>query len=233
MADSNLETGNKPAIAILSLAVGDNWNELKRISMQNKNEYAARWGYDVHFATESLDVTRPAAWSKIRLIQKHLPDYDWIFWSDADSFFMNHTISLNSFLGSDTGLKNEDVVIAEDYNGINAGSFFIKNTEWSFFILNHIYQHGPYINHPWWENAAFHYIYYGVVDMIIGSRNFAEKYKCHNRENMAHFKVVPQKLFNSYPDNFSNGDFVIHFPGFSNDERVKMINEEYLERMIK
>lgn len=49
----------------------------------NKMKYAAAWGYDLHDASDIVDLRRPASWSKILAIQRHLPDYDWIFWNDA------------------------------------------------------------------------------------------------------------------------------------------------------
>jgi galactosyl transferase GMA12/MNN10 family len=233
MSNSTNPRNDKLRIAILSIAVGQEWNELKKITFANKGEYSDRWDYDFHYSEVTLDESRPIAWSKILLIEKYLPLYDWIFWSDADSLIMNFTISLDSFVSELTTQHDEKIIIGEDYNGINSGSFFIRNDEWSFNIINSIYQHIPFTNHPWWENAAFHYLYHGVVDMIIGSKNFAAKYMCENLDNKKHFKVVSQRLFNSYPDNFADGDFIIHMPGMSNSERVKMMEEEYIHKIMR
>lgn len=48
-------------------------------SIANKQGYAALHGYDVIIATaEDIDRSRPAAWSKLLVLQKHLASYDYV-----------------------------------------------------------------------------------------------------------------------------------------------------------
>lgn len=48
-------------------------------SLANKKEYAALHGYDVVVATgDDIDRSRPAAWSKLLVLQKHLGSYDYV-----------------------------------------------------------------------------------------------------------------------------------------------------------
>lgn len=49
------------------------------MSIDNKQAYADLHGYDVIVATSAdVDRTRPAAWSKLLVLEKHLGDYDYL-----------------------------------------------------------------------------------------------------------------------------------------------------------
>lgn len=49
------------------------------MSIENKKAYASLHGYDVIIATSAdIDRGRPAAWSKILVMEKHLPQYDYL-----------------------------------------------------------------------------------------------------------------------------------------------------------
>lgn len=48
-------------------------------SIANKKDYAALHGYDVVVATSAdIDRSRPAAWSKLLVLKKHLSSYDYV-----------------------------------------------------------------------------------------------------------------------------------------------------------
>ncbi|CAN0436736.1 unnamed protein product [Scytosiphon promiscuus] len=49
------------------------------MSVANKQAYARLHGYDVIIATSAdVDHSRPAAWSKLLVLEKHLADYDYL-----------------------------------------------------------------------------------------------------------------------------------------------------------
>ncbi|THU73513.1 hypothetical protein C4D60_Mb04t23670 [Musa balbisiana] len=60
----------------------------------NKEAYAARMGYVFVDAGGMVDHSRPPSWSKILAVRSQLPNYDWVFWNDADTMVMNPAISL-------------------------------------------------------------------------------------------------------------------------------------------
>ena len=76
-------------IAIVTLYT-DDIRSYATMSERNKRSYAARHGYDFFAYSRALDESRPPAWSKIPAILAHLPEYDWVFWTDADSSSWNH-----------------------------------------------------------------------------------------------------------------------------------------------
>ncbi|GFR48743.1 hypothetical protein Agub_g10701 [Astrephomene gubernaculifera] len=64
----------------------------------NKAEYALRHGYTYVDASELLDASRPASWSKIPAVLSVLDSYDWVFWLDADTLITNMSLPLETLL---------------------------------------------------------------------------------------------------------------------------------------
>lgn len=92
------------------------------------------------------------------------PEAQWIWWLDLDAILMTPTIDLNEHLLSHKALgeqllkdqaltnsgggksnistpknpnvKNIDLIFSQDQNGINAGSFFIRRSEWTRTFLD-------------------------------------------------------------------------------------------------
>jgi hypothetical protein len=77
----------------MRLAVITQYDEVIReygeLSAENKRCYSNLHGYELLCHRGNLALPRPAAWSKIPLILRHLDDFDWLFWTDADSLVMN------------------------------------------------------------------------------------------------------------------------------------------------
>ncbi len=84
-------------LAILTLFT-NNIKEYGILSVKNKRKYAKLYGYDLIVCKKILNTNRAVAWGKIIMIKKFLHDYDWVFWTDADSLIMNMNISLESII---------------------------------------------------------------------------------------------------------------------------------------
>lgn len=188
----------KYKIAIISL-YDQGYKHIGQFSDENKQKYAKKHGYDVFIYHNVLDTARPPAWSKIIAIQRHLKDYKWIYWSDADSLIMNTNIKLESFVNDDV-----DLIISKEcyYGFLNTGSFLIKNTPWSHILLKRIYAQRQFINHLLWEQQALAHLL--KIDKTI----------------FPHLKIVDQRVLNSnygYTSAtqcwYKEGDFVVHFFG--------------------
>lgn len=192
------DSSKKPRIAILSL-YNESYKHIGQYGDQNKEKYAKKHGYDLFIYHDVLDKARPPAWSKILAIQNHLADYDWIYWSDADSLIMNTDIKLESLIDDQVDL----VISKECFHGfLNTGSFLIKNTEWSHVLLKRIYAQEQFTHHKLWEQEALAYLL--SIDQSLWS----------------HLKVVHQRVLNSNFDYtnaihcwYQEGDFVAHFFG--------------------
>lgn len=193
-------------IAIVSL-YDKKYEEIGKYSNWNKRDYANLHKYDLYLYQNSLDESRPTAWSKIKAIEKHLSDYDWIMWSDADSLIMNNSVKLETLIDN-----NYDMIITYDQISkvLNTGVFLIKNSEWSKVLLKNIYSQTQFINHIWWENMA-------LIDMLEKNPNLKTK-----------IKVIDQRSMNSYPNHqiWGDDDFIAHFPGPN-----KPMKEYYLKSL--
>ncbi|XP_026661726.2 probable alpha-1,6-mannosyltransferase MNN10 [Phoenix dactylifera] len=198
---------------------------------ENKRAYAGRMGYDFIDAGGLVDPSRPPSWSKIPAVRSQLPNYDWVFWNDADTVITNPDISLENILNAAIGHSDlrasPDLVVTEDFNGVNAGVFFFRRSEWSEKFLD-----------TWWNQTSF--VLFGST---ISGDNTALKHLINglpSEELQDHVRTVPmQCLFNSYPwlpiwknayrlifsplktweGAYSDGDFMVHLAGL--DEKKK------------
>ena len=200
----------KAKIAILTMQIGENYIKTTHLGIVNKENYCQKHNYDFINNQENLDTTRPIPWSKILLINKHLPFYDWVFWTDADSLIMNYNIQLESLID-----LNYDIVISKDTNGLNSGNFLIKNSEWSLTFLSQVYNLTQFINNPWWEQAAIMY-----------------QLKSNNSDYNKHVKYINQNLLNSYVKTFKKGDFIIHFPNTRVEYNLHSTMDKYYKLFL-
>lgn len=193
--------------------------DIGNITTSNKHEYCNKHNYKLFEFTSrnQLDLSKKIlkarwlnnnmiamGWSKIKLmidLLKNNPDIDWFFWIDADALFMNYNIKLESLV-SDKAF----FIVGRDCNGINVGTFFIKNCQQAIEFLEDIWNNGPEEGTWWGETEQ------GQID-IHGRK---EKY-------FDGFWVVENKKFNSYIHDcspgplpffkYEEGDFIIHLPG--------------------
>lgn len=189
-------------IGVCSLTIGDEYKKITKYGRKTKVLYCEKNGYDFFDEEDVVDTTRPLTWSKIKIIQRHLPSYDYIVWIDGDTLIMNDKIKLDNLINFD--MKEKDIMIAQDYTMINTGVMFIKNTEWTINFLNLVYNQTDFINHSNHEQAAFSH--------ILDKNIFDAKY---------HIKVLPlqeQNKINSYWYTYQfNNCFILHFPGYWKD----------------
>ena len=68
-------------------------------SFENHNNYAKIWGYDMHCIKNSYDKRDPK-WQKIpaTLDLLNSQKYDYVFWIDADAFFVARDRALDSLV---------------------------------------------------------------------------------------------------------------------------------------
>lgn len=206
-------------IAVVTLAVGEDFKDIVKIGIENKRNYCQQHGYDFICISESLDINRPIVWSKILAVLNLMKnkEYKWIFWSDADALIMNLATRLEELIDDDF-----DFIISKDLNGYNAGHFLIKNCEHSHQFFNQVYTHTELINDGFMEQAS-------ITKELL------------NPENSSRTKVIPQRLFNSYAEEFvghilestfETGDFIIHFAGIKNKNELKKLFEFYNQKVV-
>ena len=160
---------------------------------------------------------------------------DWLFWMDTDALFMNMQISLTQLLA---GVKETElIIIAADAEGINAGTFFIRNTRAGRdFCKELLKQQSKYS----YEQQAMSATYNKAVEdsgqhCVVGERDnlrLPSGIKACLHQKAPGFRILRLCAMGSwaglewkhghgyYFDGvYMNGDFIIHFPG---DRRVKL-----------
>lgn len=242
-------------IAIVSVCDYPQDNPLPVLSRSNRELYAARHGYRLIERNRRFDKARPHAWAKITLLSEYIvsSDIDWLFWFDCDTYFMNFNITLDHILykygAPPNGSLDPDfrMVIQEDHAMINTGVFFIKTGHWSKDLLERVYGNpsSPWIDHPWWENAAFSHEFLGTLAVRMAFEDFSYVSEEDDMEGIypKGVKVAPQTLFNSYHpitsrvvmhDNWEPGKFVLAFSGCksgSSSAVVKVLYTNYYRIM--
>lgn len=161
------------------------------VSLRTKYAYAARHGFDVSAVRGRIAKDRPASWSKIPLCRQNLDHCDWLWWLDADAAITNSEIDVRRYCDNDA-----DLVATHDANGINCGSFLLRNSDGARRLLDKAWARTEFIDHPWWEQAA--------IAAVL------------SEDDTIKVKVIPQRAINSYPENWQPGDLVIHLAGKPN-----------------
>lgn len=199
-------------IAVLSLTVGDEYKKITKYGRLTKLQYCQRHGYDFIDEESIVDSTRPLSWSKIPLILKYLPRYDYVVWIDGDTYIMNPEITLESLI--DEWMEGKDMMMASDHVCLNAGVMFIKNTAFSKEFFEKTYTMEEYIYTGNWEQDA-------IIKL----------YETNTFDSQNKIKIVrfPQQIaFNSYYYNFKYGQFIIHMAGCQrNLETLQLAMNDY------
>lgn len=187
-------------IALLT-AYDQRQRDIAAISSPSKAAYCKLHGYDFIEETGGFPTDRPAVWAKIAFLQKHLPNYDWVFWSDADSLIMDSNRPLEAFCDpkADMVICHEDLGVGV-YN-INAGQMLFRSSEWSREFLEDVWGQTWALNDAHQEQRA-------IIHLLF-SEDLSD-----------HVHIVAQRTFNCYLNNYTPGDFLLHFADMPNEKRL-------------
>jgi hypothetical protein len=234
-------------IAIVSLCAYPSDHPLPKYAASNQGVYAERHGYTLLMERELVEPNRPPAWGKVKLMQRAVSSdkWDWVVWADCDTYFMNMSITIESVIytyagqyeeAADSGGSassnlelNPDVhmVVSEDSAMLNTGIFFVRSSQWIMELLDRVWggENSPWINHPWWENAAFAWEFLRDNPKQFIDEDQAEWAKIEEDDLLGVYpsevRVAPQSHFNSYHpitsrflhDTWEEGKYVIAFNG--------------------
>ncbi len=151
--------------------------DIGKLTAQVKQAYCKRHGYAFYHYQDLLDFDRIApfaAWNKIPAILKHLKDYKWVFWIDADAVMIRPEIKLERFLDD-----RRDVLFGCDTDGLNSGVAFYQNTNRTWDFLTRAYAEPDWRDWPNnWEQRVFklliqrdwHCIRYSLLGDMINAR---------------------------------------------------------------
>ncbi|GLC57864.1 hypothetical protein PLESTB_001282600 [Pleodorina starrii] len=185
----------------------------------NKRLYAELHGYSYIDASDLLDYSRPASWSKIPAVLSVFDQYDWIFWLDADTLITNLTTPLERLLppptaaaappawqgegggdrggggggdrggGGGIGVSAPDLLLTADSTGVNAGVWLIRGRGCTWCRS---------FLETWWSREGF--IRRGPTDTKSGDNDALKALiaAMDSSELSTHVGLAPQCAFNSY-----------------------------------
>eukprot|EP00877_Chromochloris_zofingiensis_P006406 jgi/Chrzof1/2018/UNPLg00673.t1 len=181
------------------------------MSVANKRAYAATRNYTLYVSSVKLQHAKSMVWDKFIIIKAVMQHScaEWVWMLDADAFIMNLDIDLKKVITAAVEQHNSttlpDVIIAKDCNGMNAGSFLVRNTLWTW-------QH---LSDAWAANNA------SEIDRFEGwQEQAALSHMVRNISGVAdHYAFAPQLSINAYSAAtgcnverpYQKGDFVLHF----------------------
>lgn len=179
----------------------ENIKELSDLSYGSYVDYCLR-NYIELERYQIKETERPPSWYKIQFILSEFDKgHDWVMWVDADTLLGNKKFDINQLIDD-----SSEVIISRDINTINCGVMLWKNTDKTRQILQAMWECVEFLNHPWWENAAFIKLY---------DENFLDMQQL--------VKIVPQNQLNAYDyglygvvheeGQLNANSFILHFPG--------------------
>ncbi len=193
----------KKTIAVCTLSIGDIYKERTKNSRLNKINYCNKHNYRLIEDESIYDTSKPIPWSKIKLILKYLPEYDYIIWIDADMLIMNSNTTLESLIEK---YKDYNIICGSDWRMPNTGFLIVKNTQFSYDFWNAVWDniYDPYEDpderYLNWEQGSFINLY---------DRNYLN--------SKEFIKVTEPTEMNSYWYNFFPNHFILHFPAVRGD----------------
>lgn len=205
-------------IAMLTLTVGEEYQKKMAIGVESKVEYCQKWGYSLINETRQLDQSRPIPWSKIDLILRELPKWDYLVWMDADTMIINDKISIEQVLLMLP--PNKNMLIGHDLNCLNTGVLIIKPSPRIQELFTKIQSTHQFDHHNWWEQRALIEFYYDYKDVI----EILDRQKCHLINGYLS-QIDPQYPF-QFPNDKVKGDWCLHLAGIRNNEMIEKFMKE-------
>lgn len=205
----------KPKIALLTIISKGDYYTKYEDALFIKKDYCKFHNYD--FIIKILN--NCDGYDKIKILDKVIENYDYVFMSDADVIITNRDIRIEDFL-----LKHGDnymFLISQDFNSLNSGNIIWKNCDITVKFIKDIMTVDKTerfkLNYPY--KCIGIYEQPSIIYLI--NKNY-EYYKDL-------FKVIPQNEINSYLPIFEKGgwklgDFLIHFAGFNYNNNINNIN---------
>jgi len=201
----------EPRIAIITFITDQ--KSYIHLSLKNKAHYAQRHGYDLIIDYESHS-SRGTTWLKFdmvsRLIKKE--QYDWIWWMDFDTLITNTDIKvadiISESLANVTKPNEIDLLLTDDCNGLNDGSFIVRSSPRSIDFLNRVRDIHD-------TNQ--------VKDVSTNDQESMRDFLKTKYPEVKHAIMIPQWKINAFPEEircfdkydkgWEKGMFVIHFAG--------------------
>ncbi|KAJ3699769.1 hypothetical protein LUZ61_003474 [Rhynchospora tenuis] len=119
-------------------------------AIKNKIDYCRIHGIDIFYNTASFDAEMAGFWSKLPLLRTLLlshPEVEFFWWMDSDAFFTDMAFEppWDRYKPYSLVFHGWDELVYKEKNwiGLNTGSFFLRNCQWSLDLLDAWAPMGP------------------------------------------------------------------------------------------
>jgi hypothetical protein len=183
--------------------------EYAEINYKINKIYCDKYGLELIVSHKRTYTERHPAWERLPLIHKHLKNYDYIVWIDADAFFYSDARNIVDIIQEN---PDSNFIFSNDIGNtnINTGIFIARN---SIFSLIFIYKwaHDEVLyqknSHPsWWSQGV-------LIDMVKQNvLRINNHHVCYPYGQLQHFyeqEELPKK------------PFIFHLAGRDYTERLK------------
>ncbi|KAL9109431.1 MAG: hypothetical protein Q9227_005939 [Pyrenula ochraceoflavens] len=224
-ANSSSQLSSKARVGMVTMMFGDPDATYER-ALRTHQYHARRHGTPLFTLRKKiLDVmyNKPMYILDLLLQEMKKPDHErmeWFFWFDADTVILNPSIPPSTFLPP-RDFGNVHFLAAEDFNGLNAGVFFLRVSSWSIEVMSSVISYRTFR-----PNDALPFAEQTALEKVIHEDKYSEG------------KVFyPQRWFNAYsgatrmnetvqPWQLHRGDMMVHFAGVP-DRQTRM--DEYMD----
>ncbi|MCO5595133.1 hypothetical protein L7F22_049171 [Adiantum nelumboides] len=117
---------------------------------KNKVDYSRIHGVGLFYNSALLDAEMPTFWAKLPVVRATMlahPEVEWIWWLDADAIItdMEFKVPLERYGRYNLVVQGWESLIFEkrSWLGLNAGSFLMRNCQWSLDLMERWASMGP------------------------------------------------------------------------------------------
>lgn len=200
-----------------------NWIPLAQVVLPNLYEYCQRHGYGLYVRVDPVPYNGFSKFTLINYLFK-TQGVDFVLSLDLDTLITNHNIKIEDFISQS---NNKSFYVCRDLNGINCGSFILKNNKWSKSFLSFCLSFEGKVDCE--QNAVD--IYMGdIVDDLhikilqhpsINSYKYDEYYPSYGKIGFKNGDIIEKPTHKE--GNWEEGDFILHVPGQTVEKRIEVL----------
>jgi hypothetical protein len=196
---------------LIQVLYSQNWQPIADVVVPVISEYATKHEYDIWVVKYSDTFS---GFKKIEQIIEGIPNYKAIWSIDMDTLITNKEIKIESFIDDE-----HNFFICKDFNGINAGSFIVRNSVWSNTFLTYLLNKQGKPKMECEQNAI---------------EEFIEEFPNHDKIKILPHPSINSYLYENYPEcgkqthetgQWEKGDLLLHLPGLPLHKRLNILNQ--------
>jgi len=186
---------------------------MAKVVLPNATEYCNRHGYEFNFVWYPEPCNPDFGYNKlIKIKELFSKGIDVVFSLDLDVLITNHNINVTDFLDDDY-----DFFVTKDVNGVNCGSFIIRNTKWSNDFINLLLKKRGEPGMHCEQDALRAYMEeYQITPIKILKHPSINSYLYQN-----YLEFGEQKHEDGQ---WREGDFILHVPGLGTERRLEILS---------